>query len=52
MDYWTISSTNVNIFSVLALDQRFSLPLFDFILSIDKSLPLNLPNRLDHLVKL
>src|SRR5690348_3914251 len=45
-------STNIYNLSRLILDQPFSLPLMDFALSIDANLPLNLPNRLEHLVKI
>lgn len=44
---------NVNtLFAELAIDPRFSLPLMNFTLSVDEELPLILPNRLDHLVKI
>lgn len=41
-----------NIFLRLSLDERFSLPLMEFTLAIDERLPLNFPNRLDHLVRI
>ncbi|CAF1648903.1 unnamed protein product, partial [Adineta ricciae] len=43
---------NIYDFPTLASIERFPLPLMDFILSLDEILPLNLPNRLDHLVKI
>lgn len=52
MDNFAGSSTTVNIFPTIALDQPFSLPLMDFALTIDENLPLNLPDRLDHIVKI
>ena len=44
--------SNIYNFPRLALDERYPLPLLDFILSIDKKLPLNLPDRLEHIVKI
>ncbi|CAF4498411.1 unnamed protein product [Rotaria socialis] len=52
MDNFSGGSTDIYDFLRIALDQRFSLPLMDFALSIDANLPLNLPDRLDHLVKI
>ncbi|CAF1508000.1 unnamed protein product [Adineta steineri] len=39
-------------FSNFKLDPPFTLPLIDFALAIDEVLPPQLPNRLDHLVKI
>lgn len=45
-------STDIYSFSTFTLDPPFSLPLIDFVLSIDSILPVDLNNRLHHIVKI
>jgi hypothetical protein len=52
MDDPLVDLRNIYNFPGLALAEHFPLPLMDFILSIDENLPLHLPNRLEHLVKI
>jgi hypothetical protein len=52
MEDFGVGTTSIYSFSNFTLDPPFSIPLIDFTLAVDETLPPELPNRLHHLVKI